>query len=105
MAPIREGGGTQAFGSVPAAAICRHPRLNQKGRAKIAVRVQREESQGVRLRRLGWEREEERKRLARAIKRNLFSSQLRWESDHGNSDHGKGWQDEQPESTSNCLNV
>jgi hypothetical protein len=44
-----------------------------KIRAEIDRRIEREEIQGARLRRLGWESEEERERIARDIKRSLFS--------------------------------
>jgi hypothetical protein len=47
--------------------------INQKGRSEIVRRIDKE-SQGIRLRRLGWEEEEERERLAREIKRKLFCS-------------------------------
>jgi hypothetical protein len=51
-------------------------RINQKGRAEIDRRIEKEERQGVRLRKLGWEIQEERERNTRDIKRSLFSSSM-----------------------------
>jgi hypothetical protein len=56
--------------------------LNQKGRSEIARRIGREEQLGVRLRKLGWEIEEDCERLAREIKRRLFVA----ESNHEEMD-------------------
>jgi hypothetical protein len=59
----------------------------------------------VRLRNLGWKREEERERLVRAIKRSLFSSQLRRGADQRSSEQGDELQKEQPESIGNGRDV
>jgi hypothetical protein len=71
----------------------------------ISRRVYKEETEGVRLRNLGWEREEERERLVRAIKRSLFSSQLRRGADQRSSEQGDELQKEQPESIGNGRDV
>ena len=48
--------------------------LNQRGKSKIIRKVDREYQSGVRRCCSGWENEEDRIRLAREIKRNLFVS-------------------------------
>ncbi|CAN6315420.1 unnamed protein product [Urochloa humidicola] len=47
--------------------------INQRCRSEIIQRIDKEE-QGVKLRRLGWESEEERERIARSIRRSLFGT-------------------------------
>jgi hypothetical protein len=59
----------------------------------------------VRLRNLGWEKEEERERLARDIKRSLFSSQLRRGTDQRSSEQGDELQKDQPGSIGNGPEV
>jgi hypothetical protein len=67
--------GNQSHGFV-LAIKCKEFHINQKVRAEIVRRIEREETHGARLRKLGWEFEEERERTARDIKRSLFSRNL-----------------------------
>jgi RNA recognition motif-containing protein len=62
-------------------------RLNQKRRLEIRRRIEKEEKQGAILRKLGWQSEEERERLARDIKRRLFVTES---NPHLDADHETG---------------